>query len=100
MIRYTTPTIRIRVINVSPSTFDMVKMTLSQVGAESLTKDADVEGDVVSIHLTQTESARFRREFPASVQVNAWKGEERYAGNMMNVPVFENLLSEVIPDDA
>lgn len=100
MIRFTTPTIRIRVTNVSPSTFDMVKMTLSQVGAESLTKDADIDGDVVSIHLTQTESARFRRDFPASVQVNAWKDEERYGGNVLNVPVLENLLCEVIPNDA
>ena len=100
MIRFTTPIIRIRVTNVSPDTFDMVKMTLSQVGAESLTKDADIDGDMVSIHLTQTESARFRREFSASVQVNAWKGTERYAGNMLNVPVLENLLSEVIPNDA
>lgn len=100
MIRFTTPTIKIRVTNVNPDTFDMVKLTLSQVGAESLTKNADIEGDVVSIHLTQTESARFRREFPASVQVNAWKGEERYAGNVLNVPVLDNLLSEVIPNDA
>lgn len=100
MIRFTTPIIRIRVTNVSPDTFDAVKITLSQLGAESLTKDADVEGDVVSIHLTQTESARFRRDFSAAAQVNAWKGEERYAGNVLNVPVFDNLLNEVIPNDA
>ena len=97
MIRYTTPTIRIREKTSDLSSFDELLVTISQMSV-SITKTPVVDGDVMSIRLTQTESAMFRADFPCEVMVNAMKNDDRYASNLMHVDTFKNLLNEVIDD--
>lgn len=95
MIRYTTPTIRIAETGSDLSQYDKLFVTISQLDSV-ITKEPTVEGSVMSITLTQEESARFRLNYPCEVIVNAMKGEKRYASNVMPVPLYKNLLNEVI----
>ena len=97
MIRYTTPTIQIQVVDVDLSAFDSIYVSISQMGVDIEIVDPTIEGDTLNVFLTQEQTAQFSRSFPAMVQVNAMKDGKRYASEMMTLDIDDNLLRRVIP---
>ena len=106
MINYTTPTIELTVEGVDLTAQDIYVSVeqgakeLTKTGAD-LTVEAETVGQVtntnISFTLTQEESAAFQYGKQVSVQVN-WISVSgvRAATEIKNIPVFKNLLAEVI----
>lgn len=106
MINYTTPTISLIVENIDISNMD-VYVTLQQGCHEMTKRGADLVVTAVQTEqttdtsivftLSQLESASFRFNQAASIQVN-WISQQgvRGATEIKGIPVLRNLLDEVI----
>ena len=106
MINYTTPTISLTVEGVDISTADIyasfeqgrTEMTKSGTDITVTTDTHDqITDTIVTMTLTQTESALFAFNKPVSVQVNwIFANGSRDATEIKVIPVMRNLLDEVI----
>ena len=106
MINYTTPTITLIVEGIDISNMD-VYVTLQQGCMEMTKRGADLVVTAIQntdtidtsivFTLSQEESASFRFNQAASIQVN-WISQQgiRGASEIKGVPVLRNLLDEVI----
>ena len=106
MIRYTTPTISLTVEGVDISSAD-IYATLEQGNIELTKSGTDlvvttdthdsITDTIITMTLTQTESALFAFNKSVSVQVNwIFANGSRDATEIKIVPVMRNLLDEVI----
>lgn len=98
MIRYTTPKIEIEVESSIPlSEYAERHVTFSQLG-NVIDVVPEVDGNVLTVELTQLESAVFDYAYVLSVQVNVVTADgKRYASEIMPMNVSENLLKKVLP---
>lgn len=108
MINYTTPTLTLVVDGINISTYD-IYATLEQ-GLNKLTKtgdeltvDTETVGQktntVITMTLTQQESATFFYDKPVNAQVNWLVDGKRFATDIKTIPVMRNLLNRVIEVD-
>lgn len=105
MIRYTTPTITLRVkgIDISQSdaycTVKQDKVKITKTGADLSISTETVQGTtntLISFTLSQQETAAFIQDRIAKVQVNWLNGGKRLATERKAVVFGENLIDEVI----
>lgn len=101
MIRYTTPTITLTIEKTILPMDAEVYVTIQQGNRKLTKKDPEIErgekNTIISLTLTQQESAAFDSKEPAFVQVN-WITADgvRSATKSASVFVFDNLLTEVV----
>lgn len=98
MIRYTTPTIDIEIENdLDLSTFTERHVTFSQVGVMIDVEPQVIGTNILRVELSQLETAGFKREYAAQVQVNLKTDSgRRYASEIMPLHVTDNLLKKVL----
>ena len=105
MINYTTPSLTLVVDNIDISAYD-IYATLEQ-GLYKLTKTGDEltvntetvgekTNTVITMTLTQEESAKFFYDKPVNAQVNWLVDGSRFATDIKQIPVMRNLLNRVI----
>lgn len=101
MIRLTTPTHSfVFPENVDPAELDWLRLTYAQNGVilfEKRLADMTIDGQTVSIALTQEETKQFSPAYPnVQVQMRVGIGEAAMATKIFNVPVADVLNDEVI----
>ena len=99
---YTTPTLSLKVKGVDIRSADHVYVTLCN-GQGTMTKDEteftmSMSGSdtVISLVLTQEETRLFRPNSRASAEVNWLSDGARYATDIANIVVQDNLLKEIL----
>lgn len=105
MINYTTPSLTLVVDNIDISAYDIYATLeqglckLTKTGDE-LTVDTETVGEktntVITMTLTQEESAKFFYDKPVNAQVNWLVDGRRFATDIKQIPVMRNLLNRVI----
>lgn len=101
MIRLTTP---IHIFNfpnnIDPSTIDWLKLTYAQNNRVILEKELDdmtIDGQSVSVTLTQAETKLFKAEKdPVQVQLRIGIGDVAMATKIYQVSVYDVLNSEIL----
>ncbi|MBO7449796.1 MAG: hypothetical protein J6U54_05445 [Clostridiales bacterium] len=103
MKQYTSPVLPLLVEDKEISQSDTVYVTFSdnfrskKLTFTDLTVENTEEGAVVSVHLTQEQTAMFSKNNPVDVQVNVVAADgERWATDIAKVCVGENLLAQVL----
>lgn len=90
MYRYSTPTIPIRVKDADLSQFSSFIVTLRQL-AVKIDLTPVVNGDTLTVELTQEQTAMFTRLYPVNVQVNAFTAAgKRFPSNIMHMTIGED----------
>lgn len=102
MIRYTTPSISLKLKDVDLTgnnvyvTLEQMNLKLTKTGID-LVIEQDEEDTDISFSLTQEESAMFNFDKACSIQVNYINSAGvRGASEIKGIPVMRNLLDEVI----
>lgn len=101
MIRATTPTLELELEdeNIDLGLAKDVYVTLRQ-GARKVTKSGNsivIDGNIVSVHLSQQETLIFYPFHNVEVQLNwTYPGSARAASEIGHISVGENLLPEVL----
>lgn len=95
MIRWTTPTLDVKIPDVA---FDYLILTLKS-GSGEINKEiqsSDVADGKFSVTLSQKESSMFAAGTYVDAQINFIDGENRLATNRQSLYVAENLLNKEI----
>lgn len=105
MINYTTPSLTLVVDGIDISAYD-IYATLEQglnkltKATDELTVDTETVGGktntVITMTLTQEESAKFFYDKPVNAQVNWLVDGQRFATDIKQIPVMRNLLNRII----
>lgn len=101
MRRGTTPTIKATVVGLQDVEIDEIYLTVKQLGVEIEKSGSDivVDGDEISVTLTQQETLSLAGGSSAAIQVRVLsKNGTAYASNIVTVPVGEILKDGVIGD--
>lgn len=99
---YSTPTLQLRAKGIDLTSADSILVTFSDYnGSELLTKDnataaLDGEDTIVTVTLSQAETALFRPKFPSKGQINAMFGNTRLASRVFELDVLDNLKKEIL----
>lgn len=107
MIRATTPTFRMQVVTKSGEPVDLsnanhIYISLVSDNAELQLSEADdgvdIDGNVVSVYLTQAQSLKFQEKDKIEIQVNYTYGNKhsRAATKISQKKADRNLLPEVV----
>lgn len=104
MIKYTTPTLTLRIKNyIFPDNcqvFVTFKQNQQNVTKENLTVTIDGQDTLIEVSLAQEDTKNFKVNTPVQVQVN-WITSEgnRNATTIAQISALENLLDRVIEDE-
>ena len=103
MKQYTSPVLPLLVEDKEISQSDTVYVTFSdhfrsnKLTIQDVTVENTEKGAVVSVHLTQEQTAMFLKNNPVDVQVNVVASDgERWATDIAKVCVGENLLTQIL----
>lgn len=101
MIRGTTPTITITATGLSEISVEAAYLTIKQPGVEieKATPEISVDGDILTVTLSQEETLSFTAESTAELQLRVLsKSGTAYASQIISMPVGRILKDGVIPD--
>lgn len=101
MIRGTTPTITITAAGLSEISIDRAYLTIKQKSnvIEKELEDMAIDGDVLTVTLSQEETLSFTAESTAELQLRVLsRGGTAYASQIISTPVGRILKDGVIPD--
>ena len=104
MRQYTTPTYTLTVKGVDLTGVDGVWVTFADsnrtviVTKDSPTVTASGNDSVVETTLTQAETALFAADTKSGVQVNWYDDGLRFATEIVQINITENLLKEILPN--
>ena len=104
MRQYTTPTYTLTVKGVDLTAADGVWVTFADsnraiiVTKDSPTVSASGDDTIVETTLSQAETALFAEDTKSGVQVNWLDGTKRFATNIVQININENLLKEILPN--
>ena len=104
MIRYTTPSMNINLIDVDGNllidfVFDYLVVTIKTKDGKEINKKVmfeDVEDANFKIDFTQAETGQLNEGNPCDIQINVWYGNDRIASHIKHFPSSRNLLNRVI----
>lgn len=103
MIRGTTPTIRLTLNNIDLASLKSIYITIRQMSYILTKKSGEsgvgIEGNTISLYLTQEESLSFKAGYPAEIQVRGLTNSgNAFATAVSKVDVKEVLLEGVIDE--
>ena len=101
MIRGTTPTIVITATGLSKISVEAAYLTIKQPGVEieKTTPEISIDGDVLTVTLSQEETLSFAAGADVELQLRVLsKGGTAYASQIISTPVGRILKDGVIPD--
>ena len=104
MIRYTTPSLSINLIDnkgnlLNDFVFDYLVVTIKSKDGIEINKKvpfADVTEANFTIEFTQDETGQLMENNPIDIQINIWKQNDRIASHIKHLPSSRNLLDRVI----
>ena len=105
MIRFTTPTLSINLIDnegnrLTDFVFDYLVVSIKSKDVEINKKipySSVVEGNF-KVDFTQEETGQMKENNPLDVQINIWLGDDRIASQIKHFTSSKNLLNRVIED--
>jgi len=100
MLRFTTPTHYFPIIGISGDMLSKIRISYAQSGQLILTKtesDCTIDGNEISVKLTQAETARFKARIDVKIQLRVLTTDgTALASEEFSVPVEDVLNTEVL----